>query len=158
MYHGMKSGVGTQLRLLLTQFDGELSEIYRAQGYQFRPRFYPVFQLLMERKQASISEIANHLQASQPAATQTLAEMRKLDLIAFQAGRDRRERIVKLTPRALDLAEALRPTWEAVRQAALQLDRELSHPLSAILDEALSALRRKSFPDRISECHSFQGQ
>lgn len=158
MIRDIRPGLGTQLRLLLAQLDGELTEVYKAEGHQFRPRFHPVFQLLLESKEASISEVANHLQASQPAATQTLAEMRRLDLVSYVAGCDRRERIVKLSPCGIELAKRLRPTWDAVRRAAVQLDDELSYPLSAILDEALIALRHKSFPDRIAECRSSPGE
>jgi DNA-binding MarR family transcriptional regulator len=113
---------------------------------------------LLARGQASVSGVASHLQASQPAATQTLAEMRKLDLVAYETGRDKRERLVMLTDKARAMADALAPTWDAIGRAAKQLDSELSYPLSEILDEALSALRRKSFPDRISECRSRGGE
>lgn len=152
MIAGAEIGLGTKLRLLISQLDGELAGLYERRGQQFRPRFFPVFQLLLAREQASVSEIAGHLQASQPAATQTLAEMKRLNFIAYGAGRDRRERIVKLTPHALDLTQDLQPIWDAVERAASQIDDELSYPLSAILDEALAALARKSFSDRISEC------
>lgn len=151
-------GLGTRLRLLLARLDGELAELYKSEGHPFRPRFYPVFQLLMQREQASVSEIAGHLQVSQPAATQTLAEMKRLDLVTYAAARDRRERVVKLTPHAIDVAEELQPLWEAVGRAATQLDQELSYPLSAILDEANLALARKSFPDRIAEHRLHSGE
>ncbi|MGB3471494.1 MAG: hypothetical protein WBA51_11785 [Erythrobacter sp.] len=144
-------GLGTALRLLLAQLDGELAQIYEAEESEFRPRFYPVFQLLLETGHASVSEIASSLQVSQPAATQTLVEMKRLGFVSYEAGSDRRERIVRLTPHALATAESLRPTWIAIGEAAAQLDRELSAPLSMILDEAIAALTRKSFPDRISQ-------
>ena len=151
MNHFQELGLGTKLRLLLANLDGELADIYRHQNSVFRPRFYPVFQLLLERNEASVSEVTSRLQCSQPAATQTLVEMKRLGLIAEAKGNDRRKRIVQLTPYAFDVARALQPTWDAVACAASQLDAELSHPLSAILDEALAALARKSFLDRISE-------
>ncbi|MGB3805798.1 MAG: hypothetical protein WA936_01225 [Erythrobacter sp.] len=144
-------GLGTKLRLLLALLDGELGALYKQQGHEFRPRFFPVFQLLLDQDKASVSEISVALQTSQPAATQTLAEMKRLDLVAYQSGNDRRERLAHLTPKALELARELQPTWEAVQSAAQQLDRELPHPLSDVLDEALAALNRKSFTDRIRE-------
>ncbi len=132
--------------------------MYEREGHNFRPRFYPVFQLLLARKQASVSAIASHLQVSQPAATQTLAEMKRLRFIVLEAGADRRERLVKLTPHALETIDALQPIWDAVEQAAAQLDDELSHPLSKIIDEANAALSRESFPDRIAKHRSVQGE
>ncbi|KWV92827.1 MarR family winged helix-turn-helix transcriptional regulator [Erythrobacter sp. YT30] len=149
-----KTGLGTQLRLLLLQLDGELTAHYRRQGHQFRPRFYPVFQLLMRNEGASVSEIADQLQCSQPAATQTLAEMKRCDFIEYAKGSDQRERIVSLSQHGLSTAKELQPIWKAVALAASQLDDELPYPLSTILDEALAALTLKSFPERIAEFSS----
>ncbi|MEO0461504.1 MAG: MarR family transcriptional regulator [Pseudomonadota bacterium] len=146
--------MGTQLRLLLSQLDGELTALYKRQGHQFRPRFYPVFQLLLRNEGASVSEIADHLQCSQPAATQTLVEMKRCDFIKYAKGRDRRERIVSLSQHGLFTAKELQPIWNAVGRAASQLNDELPLPLSTILDEALAALARKSFPERIAEFSS----
>lgn len=146
-----RTGLGTQLRLLLSQLDGELGALYKRQGHQFRPRFYPVFQFLLLYEGASVSEIAEHLQCSQPAATQTLTEMKRCEFITYGRGRDRRERIVSLSQHGLHTAEELQPIWNAVGHAASKLDKELSHPLSTILDEALAALARQSFPERIAE-------
>ena len=151
-------GLGTKLRLLLARLDGELAELYKSEGYHFRPRFYPVFHLLMRSEQASVSKIASHLQVSQPAATQTLTEMKRLNLVTYKAGRDRRERVVNLTPHAIETAEKLQPLWEAVERAATQLNEELSYPLSAILDEANFALAKRSFPDRIAKHRSHLGE
>lgn len=157
MNRHLEPGLGTLLRVLLAMLDGELNQLYRAQEVDFRPRFYPVFQLLLAQEHATISDIAKHLQASQPAATQTLAEMRKLDLVAYVDGQDRRERIVVLTDKALALARTLTPIWDAVGRAADELDCELSHPLSAILGEALAALKREGFSDRIARSQSLDG-
>ena len=144
-------GLGTRLRILLAKLDGELAELYKVEGHEFRPRFYPVFQLLSERDQASVLEIAEHLRVSQPAATQTLSEMRRLGLVTQKTGADRRGRLVALTPQAIEMTQALQPLWNAVARAASQLDEELACPLSDLLDEAIAALEEKSFPQRIAE-------
>ena len=157
MYDAKRTGLGTKLRLLLARLDGELTDLYKREGHRFRPRFFPVFQLLMETEYASVSMIADHLQASQPAATQTLSEMRRLELVTFEAGTDRRKRIVKLTPQALATAKALQPIWEAAECAVERLNDELSSSLSDTLDEAISALSSKSFSERLTECRSLKG-
>lgn len=146
-----KPGLGTRLRRLLAQLDGELVELYKSEGHQFRPRFYPVFELLLASEKASVSEVASHLEVSQPAATQTLAEMKRLGFVTYEQGADRRERYAKLTPHALATARLLEPLWNAVGAAARQLDEELSHPLSDTLDEAIAALDDRSFRERVSD-------
>ncbi len=147
----MQSGLGTKLRLLLARLDGELSDLYAAQGHDFRPRFFPVFQLLIRDGAASVGAVAKSLRASQPAATQTLAEMTRLGFIEMRPGADRRERVVELTESGKETAAMLVPTWRAVGAAARELNAELSCPLSQILDEAIEALDRTSFGIRIAK-------
>ncbi|QYJ08098.1 S41 family peptidase [Qipengyuania flava] len=146
----VQAGIGTKLRLLLTRMDGDLAALYAQQDTDFRPRFFPVFQLLLREEEALVSDIARALQVSQPAATQTLGEMKRLGFVSFEKGRDARERLVRLTPHAHETAEKLAPLWEAVSASAGELDGELSQPLGKSLDEANAALARESFADRIS--------
>ncbi len=152
-----QSGLGTKLRLLLSMLDGELTELYKQEQSSFRPRFFPVFQLLLQSKRASIGEIGAFLHTSQPAATQTVAEMKKLGLVADEAGTDKRRRLVRLTPLGRETADALQPIWKAVGGAAAELDEQLSHPLSSILDEAITALEGESFRARIAR-HRVKGR
>ena len=149
-------GLGSKLRMLLARLDGDVTALYKREGYSFRPRFYPVVWFLMQQEQASVSAIARVLRTTQPAATQTLSEMKRIGLVTIATGADRRERVVCLTQEAKRLATALQPTWDAVHLAAEQLDSELSYPLSAIVDEALCALEDRSFEDRILDCRAQQ--
>lgn len=144
------AGLGTKLRLLLTRMDGDLAALYGQMDTDFRPRFYPVFQILLREGEALVSDIARALQVSQPAATQTLAEMKRLGFVSIEKGRDARERRVSLTPHAHETAESLAPLWAAVSASADELDTELSQPLGRSLDEANAALARESFADRIA--------
>lgn len=146
-----QSGLGTKLRLLLAKLDGELIELYKLDGTAFRPRFYPVFQLLLQSEQATVGEVGNALQATQPAATQTLQQMARLDFISWKRSDDGRERIVALSPHGISTANKLMPTWQAVSAAATDLDRELSFPLGSLLDEAIEALNHKGFADRVGD-------
>ena len=142
-------GLGTQLRILIAKLDGDVQLLYDAVGASFRPRFFPIVQHLIAGEPCTVTTLAQVIQVSQPAATQTIAEMVKLGLIDVAAGTDARERLVSLTPAGRELAEQLRPLWGAVAEAASDLDRELPYPLSKTLAAALDALGRDPFADRV---------
>jgi len=96
-----------------------------------------------------IVELAEACGVTQPAMTQTINEMRRLDLLTSVRSDDRRNRLIALSDHARGVAAALTPVWEAVERAANELDRDLSHSLSQAVDEALAALGRVSFAERI---------
>jgi len=142
-------GLGTQLRRLLALLDGDVQTIYEELGFPFRPRFYPVTRLLLEVGSESVSGIARLTGVTQPAATQTIREMRALGLVRVSAGEDRRARRVSLTDKGIRLAAEMRPIWEAVERAAAALESELPAGLAPVLDAAIAALDREPFGRRI---------
>ena len=142
-------GLGTQLRRVTASLDGDVQALYDELGVPFRPRFFPIVQHLLANGATAVSALARVTGVSQPAATQTVAEMAKVGLVAVAGGADARERLVRLTPAGLRLTEQLGVLWNAVSAAATELDSELPQPLSTTLSSTLAALAREPFKDRI---------
>jgi DNA-binding transcriptional LysR family regulator len=82
---------------------------------------------------------------SQPAMTQTLAEMRARGLVANDAPGRR----VRLTAEGEALCARLAPVWRAVEAAANELDRELPASLGTTIGAALERLAERPFGERI---------
>lgn len=142
-------GLGTKIRRLLAALDGDVQRAYDESGAEFRPRFYPVVQRLLETGSAGVVELARESGVSQPAMTQTLQQMSSAGLIRMTPGADGRSREVTLSAQGRGLAEALRPLWAAVQRAAVELERTLPQGLERPIDQALEELERVSFGDRI---------
>lgn len=144
-----QAGLGTQLRTLLELLDGELEAIYVAEGLDYRPRFTPVLRALLDDAPLTVGQIAAKAGISQPAATQTLNLMLARDWVAPQTDpADARRRLYAPSAKAREALPCLQAIWATTGGAAKTLDAELSMPLSALLDEAIAALRRRSFPQR----------
>lgn len=144
----MAAGLGTKLRRLLALLDGDVQQVYDKMELDFRPRFYPIVSLLVGGPQ-TVGAIAGHAGLSQPAITQTLAEMKKARLVTAESGPDRRQKIICLTAKGRSLAKRMEPVWNATHRAAAGLERELSARLGDVIDEALAALERRPFHKRI---------
>jgi DNA-binding MarR family transcriptional regulator len=142
--------LGTLLRNLVERLDGAVDDMYAVNGLAFRPRYAPVLKYLLIKGPSSIAAIAQNAGTSHSAISQTVAQMKRDQLVSMIPGQDSRERIVSLTQAASDMAPALQKLWVAVDAAAAQLDKDLSAPLSAILVEALTALDQQDFANRIS--------
>jgi DNA-binding MarR family transcriptional regulator len=142
--------LGTELRRLIDLLDGDLDQHYRSLGLDYRARFTPVVRAIEAIGPASIKTIAKHGGLSHSASSQTVAQMAKSGLVVLEPGTDGRERIVKPTAALIEMMPALHTQWEATAKAASALDEELTVPLSSIVREAIVALHRQSFADRLA--------
>ena len=136
--------------MLLAHLDGGVQAAYDEAAINFRPRYFAITHHLIAHGEAGVGELADVLGVSQPAATQTIGEMRAAGLVSLAAGPDRRTRLIRLTPEALALVERMQPIWDATARAAADLDDALPAPLGAVLDAALAALGDTSFERRIT--------
>lgn len=149
--HGPAELLGTRLRRLLELLDGDVAAVYTDLGLdRFRPRFTPIVRVLAASGPSSICELAAATGVTHSAASQTVTQMAKQDLVMLTPGQDARQRIVRLTPKAERLLPTLDNEWAATTAAVKELDAELSFPLSQLLDEALQALRRRPMRQRIA--------
>jgi DNA-binding MarR family transcriptional regulator len=143
--------LGTRLRHLLELMDGDVAAVYADLGIQgFRPRFAPVVRVLAASGPSSIRDLARAIGVTHSAASQTVAQMARRELVTLAPGADARERIVRPTAAAERLLPLLEAESRATTMAAVELERELSFPLSRLVDEALDALRRRPMWDRIA--------
>jgi len=143
-------GLGTRLRHLLALLDGDVEQAYRDSGLRgYRPRYTPIVRALQELGPASIKALAEHAGISHSAVSQTVTQMRRAGWLAARVAADARERTVSMTPALVELLPRLQAHWHATAGAVRTLDAELSRSLSATVDEALAALRRRPLVERI---------
>lgn len=142
-------GLGTMLRRLVEMLDGDVESIYRDEHPFYTPRFTPIMKALAEKEGLSIKSIASRSSISHSAASQTVSRLVQHGLVHVVPDTDRRGRIVTLTEDGLNLLPWLQNRWHATALAANELDGELSQPLSELLTEAIHALEKRSFAERI---------
>jgi DNA-binding MarR family transcriptional regulator len=138
------------LRHVIELLDGAVEETYRDAQLDYRPRYTPILRALIARGPASIKDLASHAGLTHSAASQTVAQMRRAGLVEVERGKDMRQQIVALTTRARTMIPTLEQMWRVVNEAAQELDAELAYPLSQVVEEAIAALERRPFRDRIA--------
>jgi len=145
-------GFGTHLRHVLELLDGDVAEVYEEQGLTaYRPRFSPVVRALIDEGPLSIRRLAEVVGVTHSAASQTVNQMARAGFVVLEPGSDARQRIVHLTPTASALLPAIEAEWAATDSAMMQLESELSMPLSTLLTEVEAALERRPFRRRIAD-------
>lgn len=140
------------LYALLASLDAEIEQVYVARGVEgVRPRFaYPLIRLA-HTGPLTIRELAESLHRSHSAVSQTVAAMRKEDLVTSEPGPDARTRRIDLTERGRALVPFLEAEWRATHATVAELDRELPYAMSAVVEDVRSALENRSMRERIEE-------
>jgi DNA-binding MarR family transcriptional regulator len=147
--------LGTRLRHLLDVLDRDMAAVYADLGLAdvVRPRHVAFIRALAADGPRSIRDLAATVGVTHSAASQTVAQMVRQNLVTLTPGGDARHRIVALTPDADRLLPTLDAEWTATAAAATALEAELSMPLSALLGEVFDALARRSMRERIADAH-----
>jgi DNA-binding MarR family transcriptional regulator len=142
--------LGTLLRHLIELLDGAVEQTYKDARLDYRPRYTPVLRALIAIGPASIKDLALHAGLTHSAASQTVAQMLRVGLVEVERGTDLRQHVVSLTTRATAMVPTLEQMWQVVNETARDLDAELVFPLSQVVEDAILALERRPFRDRIA--------
>lgn len=139
------------LRLLLEAMDGEIASLYAERGVTgVRPRFTMPLIRLGRRGPMTIRQLADSLDVTHSAMSQTVGALRREGLVTSAPGySDARTREVALTDRARELVPFLEAEWRATEQAVAELEAELPYAMSQVVRDIEAALARRSFHDRI---------
>lgn len=147
----MEGAIGTRLRHVLELLDGDVAKVYLDAGLpEYRPRFSPIVRTLVAEGPLSISALAAAVGVTHSAASQTVAQLNRAGFVTLEPGTDARQRIVHLTAKTRDLLPTIEAEWQATTAALSELDKELSVPLTQLLDEVVTAIGRRSFHQRIT--------
>jgi len=149
-----KMALGSRLRLLTSQFTDDAMKIYEMYDVaKFSPKWFPVFFVLSETEEITITEIAKEIGHSQPSVTKIVKEMIKADLINDKLeSDDKRRNVVALTNTGKDLAKKmLNEQCVDIDLAVESLLSEANHNLWEAVAEWEFLLEQKSLLKRVQE-------
>lgn len=147
-----KMALGSRLRLMSTMITDDAANIYELHGIDFIPKWFPVFYLLSEEKEITITEIANEIGHSQPSVSKIVQEMIAAGLIQENVKTtDKRKNVIVLTEQGLLVFNKLKLQCVDVEAAVEDLIGESNHNLWAALEEWEFLLGQKSLFKRVNE-------
>lgn len=132
--------------------DDEIARLYAERGVTgVKPRFARPMIRLGRGGPMTIRQLADSMDMTHSAVSQTVAAMRHQDLVRSRPGSDARTRLVELTDRARELVPLIEAEWRATEQALAGLEDEIPYPMSQVVRDLEAALAQRSFHDRIVE-------
>lgn len=146
------AAIGARLRRLSEMVDGDTTRIYERLGIRFEQRWFGVLNQLALNGPATVSELASALRISHASVSQTRQSLERAGVVLAEPdASDARRRTLTLAPAGRRLVKQLRPLWQALERAALELNAE-SGDVTKALDRMDDALANVSMFDRILKC------
>ena len=140
------------VRVLLASMDDEIARVYAERGISgVRPRFALPLVRLHHQGPMTIRRLADELDVTHSAMSQTVSAMQREGLLLTRRGQDGRTREVDLTDDGRALVPFLEAEWRATERSLADLEAEIPYPLSQVVRDVEQALARRSFHDRIVE-------
>lgn len=149
-----KMALGSRLRLLTAKVTEDATKIYELYNVEnFSPKWFPVFFVLHEESNQTITEIAEQIGHSQPSVTKIIKEMLKAGLVQDNLkSSDKRRNIVGLTAEGKQLAEKMVTIQCADIDLAIDgIIEEATHNLWEALAEWEHLFEQKSLLSRVKE-------
>lgn len=143
--------ISTRLQRLADQLrkDGQL--IYKANGIEFEPKWFPVIYTLYLKPVLSVVEISTEIGYTHPSTISLLKELEKEKLIRSKKDKqDERKRLIQLTEKGRTLVTEMQPVWQRMVVALTALTNTQNNLMKAI-DEVEAQMKTLSFLDRERE-------
>jgi DNA-binding MarR family transcriptional regulator len=147
-----KIALGSRLRLLTAKVTDDAAQIYQLYNVGLSPKWFPVFFVLAEEGEMTITDIAAEIRHSQPSVTKIIAEMKAAGLVREKLeSADKRRNVVALTEAGEQLKERLAVQCADVDAAIDTLIDEATHNLWEAIAEWEYLLEQKSMLRRVQE-------
>jgi DNA-binding MarR family transcriptional regulator len=147
-----KMALGSRLRLLTARVTEDAAKIYELYNVEFSPKWFPVFFVLAEEGEKTITEIANEIGHSQPSVTKIIQEMTAVNLVREKLeSKDKRRNVVSLTESGIKLSERLKVQCADIDIAIDGIIKEATHNLWEAIAEWEFLLNQKSLLKRVQE-------
>lgn len=147
-----KMALGSRLRLLTSKVTEDAAQIYELYNIEFSPKWFPVFFVLSEVGEKTITEIATEIGHSQPSVSKIIQEMTVAGLIQEnRESSDKRRNVVALTTKGIALSYKIKVQCVDVEAAVESVILEARHNLWEAIEEWEFLLEQKSLLRRVQE-------
>ncbi|MFD1470443.1 MarR family winged helix-turn-helix transcriptional regulator [Hymenobacter caeli] len=137
--------IATRLLRLSEQIRRDGFLVYKENGIDFQPKWFPVLYILHHKPVLSVLELAAEIGYTHPSTITLLKELEKEKLVRSKKDKqDERKRLIQLSAKGEALLRQMQPVWHMIAAAATEL-LDTPHNLLAALTEVENQLSEKSF-------------
>lgn len=147
-----KIALGSRLRRLSEYLTEEAYNVYRLYDIDLQPKWFPVFYVLSQGQEKSISTIANEIGHSQPSVSKIVREMAKKGIVVeSKDDTDKRKNVVSLTEQGREMTHKIEYQYKDVNIVIENALAETNANLWHAIEEWEYLLAQKSLFKRVQE-------
>lgn len=147
-----KIALGSRLRLLTSKVTEDAAKMYTLYDMDFSPKWFPVYFVLAQDGEKTITKIAEEIGHSQPSVTKIVNEMEKAGLVIKElAAKDKRTNVVGLTEKGMEISAKIKDQYVDVDAAIQEIIDEATHNLWEAIGEWEFLLDQKSLFKRVMD-------
>jgi DNA-binding MarR family transcriptional regulator/GNAT superfamily N-acetyltransferase len=147
-----KMALGSRLRRLSELLTEQAAGVYALYEVDIQPKWFPVFYVLSEGGEKSITQIANEIGHSHPSVSTIVKEMVKKDIVKKGANKsDGRENYVMLTEKGQAINERIQSQYKDVNAAIESALAETQNNIWKAIEEWEFILEQKSLLTRVQD-------
>lgn len=147
-----KFAVGSRLRRLSEQITDEAAQIYKLYNVELQPNWFPVFYVLSEGQEKTITAIATEIGHSQPSVSKIVREMVKKGIvIELSDPADKRRNVIRLSEKGQAITTKINDQYRDVNTAIEEILSQTNADLWRAIEEWEYLLGQKNLFKRVSE-------
>ncbi len=147
--------LGSRLRMLTESVTEDAKKVYDLYDVELKPKWFPVFYVLSQSEEQSITSIAEEIGHSHPSVSKIVREMCKAGITKEKRDKnDGRRNLITLTQKGLDIVDKIQDQYTDVIQAVESALNQTQHNIWKAMEEFELLLGQKSLFQRVKEAKS----
>lgn len=147
-----KAAIGSRLRMLTESITEDATHIYQLYGIEMQPKWFPVFYVLSQGEEKTITAIAKEIGHSHPSVSKIISEMSASGLVKEKKDTsDGRRNMVSLTKKGIEVNTKIQDQYTDVSNAIEEISAQATHDLWKAIAEWEFLLEQKSLLQRVKE-------
>ena len=144
--------LGSRLKRLSDYIMREGKELYALHKIDFEPKWFPVFYTITSQSSTNVMKIADTLNITHAAVSQTVKELVKREIIdTISHETDGRKKTLQLSDKGRQLQSSMEPLWQDIATALNNLIRSNQHHILTAIQEVENDFNEMGFVERIKE-------
>lgn len=145
-----KMALGSRMRMLSEAITEDAKKLYELYGTDLKPKWFPVFYVLSNKEEKSITTIAEEIGHSHPSVSKIVREMNEGGIVVEKKSKkDKRRNIVSLTDKGLAIAVEIQNQYTDVDRAIELALNDTQHNIWKAMEEFEYLLKQKSLFNRV---------
>jgi DNA-binding MarR family transcriptional regulator/GNAT superfamily N-acetyltransferase len=147
-----KLALGSRLRMLTERITDDAAQIYKLYDIELQPKWFPVFYVLSQGENKTITAIAKEIGHSHPSVSKIITEMSDKGYVTERKDKaDGRTNIVSLSPKGKTITDKIAVQYTDVNNAIEEILAQTRHDLWQAIEEWEFLLEQKNLLRRVQE-------